>query len=409
VDSKHLIVPTQYYDPEIFQVNHLVGLFLTKGWNVTVIAPAPSYPSASALRGCTLPVFKHDRLRICRFPTLKRSGSVISVAINSILFAIVGSFITIFYALRYPNAHVFAVQYSPFTCIVPAWAAAFLLNKKVSLWIFDLWPQSISALLGRSFLSKFAYAVIEACVSFIYSIFDNFFVSSPSFMGAPLVRRLKAVELLHSWEPNYILPRLSCDSSDLALPIRLISIGNLGAAHDLDLLEEFLLYTKYLNFSWSFVGGGSGMARLQQFCAVHELIHANFYGFLPKDDCLRLCSSADLSIVPFRDSEVSDTICYRFVSSLSVATPVISFGVNAVSELVGSCFCGFILCQPHNSDLQTLRDGSVSESLSALVDSISSQLAFIRTSCRDSAFALFQSRFSENAAEASLQRFFVDT
>ncbi len=408
MDSKHLIVPTQYYDPEIFQVNHLVALFLAKGWSVTVIAPAPSYPSASVLRGCTLPVFRHDRLRICRFPTLKRSGSVISVVTNSLLFVIVGSITTLFYALRYPNAHVFAVQYSPFTCIVPAWAAAFLLNKKASLWIFDLWPQSISALLGRSFLSKFAYPLTEACVSFIYSVFDHSFVSSPSFMEAPIVRSLKSVKLLHSWEPNHILPRLSSDASDLSVPIRLISIGNLGAAHDLDLLEEFLLYTKTYNFSWSFVGGGSGMARLKNFCTVHQLIHVHFFGFLPKDDCLRLCSFADLSIVPFLDSEVSDTICYRFVSSLSVATPVISFGDNAVSQLVSSFYCGFIFRQLDNPDLETLRVGTVSESLSALVDSISSQLAFIRTSCRDSAFALFQSRFSESAAESSLQRFFND-
>jgi len=406
--SKHLIVPTQYYDPETFQVNHLVGLFLAKGWSVTVIAPAPSYPSASVLGDCTSAVFRHHRLRIFRFPTLKRNGTVFFSVINSLLFVTIGSFLAILYALRYPRAHVFAVQYSPFTCIVPAWAAAFFLNKKASLWIFDLWPQSISALLGRSFLTYFAYAAIEACVSVVYSSFDNFFVSSPSFLVAPLVRRFRNVELLHSWEPSHILPRLSSDSLDLALPIRIISIGNLGAAHDLELLEEFLLYTATLNFSWSFVGGGSGMSRLHAFCDSQQFNHVNFHGFLPKAVCLRLCSLADLSIVPFRDSEVSDTICYRFVSSLSVATPVISFGSNAVSELVRSCSCGLILDRSDSPDFSTPQDGSVSESLSVLVDVIQSRLAFIRSSFRDSAFALFESRFSETAAEASLQRFFVD-
>lgn len=406
--SKHLIVPTQYYDPETFQVNHLVGLFLAKGWNVTVIAPAPSYPCAFILGDCTSAVFRHHRLRVCRFPTLKRNGSVFFAVINSLLFATIGSFLVILFALRHPKAHVFAVQYSPFTCIVPAWTAAFFLNKKASLWIFDLWPQSISALLGRSFVINFAYAAIEACVSFVYSSFTNYFVSSPSFIIAPLVRRLKNVELLHSWEPSHTLPRLSCDSPNLALPIRVISIGNLGVAHDLDLLEEFLLFTASLNFYWSFVGGGSGMSRLQKFCTSHELHHVNFHGFLPKADCLRLCSLADLSIVPFRDSEVSDTICYRFVSSLSVATPVISFGSNSVSELVRSCSCGFILDRSESPDFSTPQDGSVSPSLSVLVDIIQTRLAFIRSSCRDSAFALFESRFSETAAEASLQRFFVD-
>jgi len=406
--SKHLIVPTQYYDPETFQVNQLVGLFLAKGWTVTVIAPAPSYPSASVLGDYSSAVFRHHRLRICRFPTLKRNGTVFFAIINSLLFAALGSLLTILYALRYPRAQVFAVQYSPFTCIVPAWCAAFFLNKKASLWIFDLWPQSASALLGRSFVTKFVYAVIESCMSVVYSSFDNYFVSSPSFQLAPLVYRLKRVELLHSWEPSHTLPRLNCDSPDLSLPIRVISIGNLGAAHDLNLLEEFLLFTTSLNFSWSFVGGGSGMSRLQAFCTSHQLNHVKFYGFLPKADCLRLCSMVDLSIVPFLDSEVSDTICYRFVSSLSVATPVISFGNNAVSQLVRSCSCGVILDGSNTLDFQAPRDGLVSESLSMLVDVIQSRLAFIRSSCRESALALFESRFSESAAEAILQRFFVD-
>lgn len=407
--SKHLIVPTQYYDPETFQVNHLVRLFLDNGWNVTVIAPAPSYPSASALGDSTSAVFSHDRLSILRFPSLKRNGTLVFAILNSFLFALVGSILTILCALRYPKAHVFAVQYSPFTCIVPAWSAAFLLNRKASLWIFDLWPQSISAFLGRrSYVFKFVCAVIEACVSFVYSSFDNYFVSSPSFLLAPLVSRLKNVELLHSWEPVCILPRLSCDSRKPVLPIQVISIGNLGAAHDLDLLEEFLLITKSLNFCWSFVGGGYGMSRLKSFCTSRQLTHVKFHGFLPKTDCLRLCSLADLSIVPFRDSEVSDTICYRLVSSLSVATPVISFGNNAVSDLIRSYSCGFILETSTSLGFQRPCDGFVFDSLPMLIDVIQSRLSLVRSSYRESALALFRSHFSEASAQASLQQFFVD-
>jgi len=44
VQAKHLIVPTQYYDPGTLQVNHLVKLFLVRGWYVTVTA-VPLYPS----------------------------------------------------------------------------------------------------------------------------------------------------------------------------------------------------------------------------------------------------------------------------------------------------------------------------------------------------------------------------
>ena len=406
LESKHLIVPTQYYDPETFQVNHLVSLFLSKGWRVTVIAPFPSYPSASALRGCERPVFTHVRLKICRFPTVKRDGSIFSAGLNSICFVALGSLLTIFYALRHPKAHFFAVQYSPFTCIIPAWVAASLLNRSASLWIFDLWPQSIFAFFGHTRFTKFFYSLIEAFALLVYSKFSSFFVSSPSFVSLPPVNRFKGARLLYSWEPNDIVPRLGSAKVDLLRPIRVVSIGNLGTAHDLDLLEEFLLFTRSLNFTWSFVGGGSGMARLSSFCGSHKLSNVTFHGFLPKAECLTLCSHADLSIVPFRDSEISDTICYRFVSSLSVGTPVISFGVNAVSRLVLSSRCGFVLGQVDKSALQVSSFSLSSGSLSSLARSISSEISSIRTSFRESAFALFRACFSESAAEFSLRSFF---
>ena len=405
---KHLIVPTQYFEPETFQINHLVSLFLAKGWFVTVIAPDPSYPSESVLKGCTSPSLRHRRLRICRFPIIKRDGSLFAAAINSIIFAVSGSFFAIYFSLRHPKAHIFAVQYSPFTCIVPAFVAVSMLNRRASLWVFDLWPQSISALLGGSPLTRLMYSLIEYFVSIIYSPFANFFVSSPSFMLVPPLNGLKGVELLYSWEPSDILPRFGCESDELSLPIRVISIGNLGSAHDLDLLENLLLYTGSLEFNWSFVGGGSGMLRIRSFCSLHELKNVSFHGFMPKVDTLQLCSKADLSIVPFRESEISDTICYRFISSLSVATPVISFGENAVSELVRAYSCGFILSDSNCAELPCSRNSSSPELIPGLVVSIRSQLASLRSSARVSAFELFQSRFSQRAAEKSLRKFFVN-
>lgn len=403
---KHLIVPTQYYDPEIFQVNHLVSLFLANDWYVTVIAPFPSYPSVFALKGRSSPILRHDRLNICRFPVFKRDGSLFLAAINSFLFVIFGSFLTLYFSLKHPRAQIFAVQYSPFTCIIPAVVSAFLLNKKASLWVFDLWPQSISTLLAGSTVSRFLYSVIGGFVPFIYSSFSNFYVSSPSFMLLHPFKSLENISLLCSWESNVVPPRFGRENN-ISSPVRLISIGNLGVAHDLYLLERFLLYTRHRDFTWSFVGGGSGMSRLQSFCSLHELNNVLFHGFLPKNECLRLCSNADLSIVPFRDSEISDTICYRFVSSLSVATPVISFGDNCVSGFISSYECGFTL-KNYDNLYPRPEDSSSADSLSSLVSTITSRLSFIRSSARDSAFDCFMSNFSQSAAENVLKEFFVN-
>lgn len=407
VNSRHLIVPTQYYDPETFQVNHLVSLFLSKGWYVTVIAPVPSYPSSSAFRGCSAPVLNHDRLRVCRFPTFKRNGLMFSALLNSIAFVFVATFLTVFYSLRYPNAKLFAVQYSPFTCILPAWFCGLLLDRNISLWIFDLWPQSLSTFSKNSPLTQFAYCTIDSVVSAVYSKFSNLYASSPSFLASPPLNRFHGVQLLNSWETEEVPPRFGPKTPDLSAPIRIVSIGNLGLAHDLDALGEFLLLTSSPNFSWSFVGGGSGIATLRSFCLTHQLTNVSFEGFLPKTDCLRLCSDADVSLVPFKDSAVSNTICYRFVSSLSVATPVISFGNNAVSDLISSSSCGFVFQPSAPAALTGLPNSFVFDTLLGLVESISSRARILRSDCRSSAFELYKSQYSERAAEDVLSHFFV--
>ena len=260
--SKHLIVPTQYYDPETFQVNHLVSLFLENGWRVTVIAPFPSYPNKYEFDGDTGALYEHPRLRICRFPVVLRDGLFLTTILNSLCFLFFGTILSVYFALRYPQSHIFAVQYSPFTCIMPAWAASLLSNASASLWIFDLWPQSISAFFGRIPFRKYVFRSIESIVCFVYSGFSQIFVSSPSFLSKSPIKFFKGTETLHSWEPVSRSPRLCGASIDTSQSLRLISIGNLGSAHNIDLLENLLISECHANINWSFVGCGCWLARM---------------------------------------------------------------------------------------------------------------------------------------------------
>ena len=173
-------------------------------------------------------------------------------------------------------------------------------------------------------------------------------MSSPGFTRADSIKHIDNVMLLRSWEPQIVPPILS-RSLPLSHPISIVSIGNIGNAHDVELLECLLLNTVDLNISFSFIGRGSLMPRLVQFCDLNRLNHITFNGFMSKSDCLAL--ACDLSLIPFRDLNIADTLCFCFVSSLSVATPVISFGTNYVSQLVVDNQCGFVL---PSSDIEHL-------------------------------------------------------
>ena len=403
--TKRLILTTQYYDPEIFQVNHFVALLLSKGWNIVVIAPAPSYPSHVIFRNSSNAKYTHPNLSVIRFPTFKRNGSYLSVFLNSLLFVIIGSLLTLLYSLRFPAARLFSVQYSPISCIIPSFLVSFLLRRSFSLWVFDLWPQSISIYLSKSFVLRFIYSIINSLVSLVYHYSSLVFVSSPSFSRFLPASVLSKVKVLHSWEPLLISPRFSSSPATYS-SIKLASIGNIGAAHDIKALKCLITFTSKFNLTWTFVGGGSGMAVLNDFCVINKFTHVHFTGFLKKEDCLSLCRDSDFSIVPFLQSDIANTICYRFVSSLSVGTPILSFGDNSVSKLVAEHGCGLVYHPSESSLLPNLDSCSHFSSHSSLFEYIFSNIPRIRSDFRQSAFKLFEASFSLSAAQSVISESF---
>ena len=133
------------------------------------------------------------------------------------------------------------------------------------LWIFDLWPNSMSVIpISNSYVANFASKHLESFIKIIYSGFGHIFVSSPSFLSSKCLKRAKA-SVLYSWEKEEKEPFPSIASNLVNKDefIKIISIGNLGNAHDLELIEKLLLHTSNKNFRWSFVGSGSGMTKLE--------------------------------------------------------------------------------------------------------------------------------------------------
>lgn len=410
MNIKYIIVPTQYFDPEIFQVNHLVALLLKRGWNVTVIAPIPSYPSKDCLTDQYNTV-SGEKLKICRFPTLRRNGSMLSAAINSGVYVVFATILTFYYATKQPSARIFAVQYSPFTCILPAWIACYALQRTSYLWVFDLWPQSLRLISKPGVFSSALGVFGESIIKRLYASFSTLFVSSPAFLDEKLIKNHPKINLLASWEPPALEPclnraMLSFDS------IRICSIGNIGKAHDIELLQLLLRASNNWRVKWVFIGGGSEMQNLQKFCHQEGLLNASFLGFLSKQECLSECANSDLSIIPFQHSSIADTICYRFVSSLSVGTPVISFADNAISRLSVESGCGITLLRDQNSgsggfysNFDSLLTNYSAESL---LESIMILLLKIRVDFRLSAFSLFETCFSESSAVRSLASAIAD-
>ena len=351
---KKVLLITQYFSPEIFQINDLTDLLLEMKYHVCVIAPNPSYPSYQSIKRFP-PKKSHKNLKIIRFPVFLRRENSFSNILNHLSFLALSFPISIFTYFKFKPDIIFTPLYSPITSIFPAFIISFFPNKISILWIFDLWPDSLSIKIKESFKTKIIYSPLNLITKIIYKNFKKIAVASPQFLKSKYIKKHPSKSLLLSWEKNdYQIKNKSQTINDPDLNI--CSVGNIGYAHDIDLINSLLLNSKGMNINFTFAGGGSLYNKIKSFCKYHKLEKVTFKGYVNQKEALKIISESHFALVPFTVSSVSNTIPYRFISSLAVSTPSISFNKTATSELIKEQKCGLVYRSEKVSEIEFLKE-----------------------------------------------------
>lgn len=145
-----LLVVTQYFWPETFRINELVAEFVRRGHEVTVLTGKPNYPS-----GGIFPEFAanpagfalYEGAEVIRVPMLSRgAGRGVRLAANYLIFALSALCIGIWKLRGRSFDAVFVYQPSPITAVLPAIAIGKLKRAPVTLWVLDLWPETLRAM-----------------------------------------------------------------------------------------------------------------------------------------------------------------------------------------------------------------------------------------------------------------------
>ena len=145
-----LLVVTQYFWPETFRINELVAELVRRGHAVTVLTGKPNYPS-----GKVFPEFLADPAghaafsgaSVVRVPMLARgTGRGLRLALNYAVFALSATVLGAWKLRGERFDAVFAYQPSPVTVAVPALAMGRLKRAPVTLWVLDLWPETLMAM-----------------------------------------------------------------------------------------------------------------------------------------------------------------------------------------------------------------------------------------------------------------------
>lgn len=258
-----ILVVSQYFWPENFRVNDVVGEFVARGHEVTVLTGWPNYPA-----GEVFPEFRADPAafrdfagaRVVRVPLVPRGRGGLRLALNFLSFALSGAVLGAWKLRGRPFDAIFVFEVSPVTVGLPAIVQRWLKKAPIAFWVLDLWPETLEAI--GVLRARGALGMVAHLVRFIYRRCDLLLAQSRSFI--PAIRRYSGAtevryfpqwaEAVHDDEQVAPAPEVPVEPG----AFNIVFTGNIGDAQDFPTVLDAAESLKGLapHVRWIIVGDG---------------------------------------------------------------------------------------------------------------------------------------------------------
>lgn len=354
-----LLVVSQYFWPENFIINDIVRKLVESGNEVVVATGKPNYPDGSIYQGYSSQgVFREwylQKIELVRIPIWPRgNGSAINLSLNYLSFVFSGLlfFPWLLRGRSFDAIVVFGV--SPITQAIPAILLKWLKGAHLSVWIQDMWPESLSA---TGFIrSKILLGMVGLLVRWIYSCSDNLLIQSKAFYEpiAEYAGTKKLIYFPNSVDPNSIVgiaDSLPLDfSSYLKSKFCVVFAGNIGKAQDVEtLVQVSLLLRDQAALSLVIVGSGSKLEWIKEQKIKLKLNNLVLPGRFPPELMPELFSKASALLVTLKSEEVfARTVPSKVQAYLAAGRPIIAALQGEGSKVVHDSGAGMV-CQPGDS------------------------------------------------------------
>ena len=239
----NVLLITQYFWPETFGINALVGALRHRGIEVTVLTGQPNYPEGQIFPGYSAwRVIREDFLgaEVVRLPLLPRGkSSALRLALNYLSFILAGYSLGPWLLRHRRFDAVFVYAPSPLLQALPAIWLAWIKRAPLALWVQDLWPESLSAtgfVRNRVVLNR-----VTQVIRFIYRHTDRILVPSRAFFRP--IEELAGDPARIFYYPNAWVEEsaneeqstaLQSLTTDISNGFSVVFAGNLGTAQSLE-------------------------------------------------------------------------------------------------------------------------------------------------------------------------------
>ena len=328
-----ILIVTQYFWPENFQINHLSKALRDRGHAVTVLTGKPNYPAGRFMAGYSMFGRRRDDfdgIPVIRVPLIARGGGGgLRLALNYLSFVVSGVLLGPRW-VKGPFDCIFVYEPSPITVGLPAMAMRRATGAPIIFWLQDLWPESVTAATGRRW--KIFNAPLNWLVRFIYSACEIILIQSQAFRE-PVTRAGVDPRRIVFWpqsvDPLFQPAPPAADAPEaLTAPgFRVVFAGNIGQAQDFETIVEAADRLRdYPDVRWIIIGDGRRYAWLKQEVERRGLDHCvRLLGRHPEDAMPGLFACADALLVTLRREPIfALTIPTKIQAYMACGKPIIA-------------------------------------------------------------------------------------
>ncbi|MCI7273138.1 glycosyltransferase family 4 protein [bacterium] len=344
-----ILIISQYYFPEQFQINEIAPELVKRGHDVTVLCGIPNYPKGVVFDGYENEEKVKDRereyfektgVRVIHVEQVPRGKNPISLIRNYISFA--RNSRKSVRILEKDFDVVLGYQLSPITSMYAALEYKKQTGAPVMYYTLDLWPVSAEAMLKSK--KNPAYHWVKRISRKLYLGADRVMVTSRPFIDYLQKEIGYPVERM-SYLPQHanmgmIDDDLSAEDNGVA---DFMFAGNLGKGQRLDvIIKAAKILGNRKDYKIHFVGDGRMRGELENMVREYGLEdNVTFYGNQKREDMPRFYKMADALLITLRgNNEVGDTMPGKLQMYMTTGKPIFGAINGAAYEVIKEARCG---------------------------------------------------------------------
>ena len=347
-----ILVVSQHYKPEPFNVSEVCEGLARLGHDVTMLTALPNYPEGNVpeeFRGG-----KHrdeivDGVRVVRVPIVSRGADLnglnkLKRVANYFSFPIASWLTHAAMDRRYDC--VICMQYSPVLMALPALRIARKQGVPCLLWSFDLWPEDM--LTGGLSRDGLPYRIMRRVSRSIYRRADMVAVTSPGFT-AYFDEQLNLHDLKTVWLPQLAEETFErvADTAEANVRKTVFTFaGNIGGNQGVETIVQAASLLVHEPIHVRIVGSGSRLDVCRALAAELEATNVEFAGRMPIEAMPKVYSESDAMLLtlskPAHGGSLVPvyTIPRKFQSYLAAGKPILCAVDGTIGKIVADSNCG---------------------------------------------------------------------